>query len=390
MSKAFDVTPDLASPPTSRTRGRARLSSAGPRVARLVLMAVLLYGGWAAFANHAHGAAAALRAGLTQGVSSGITTLLIGAIIEALHAALPPRRRALVATLVAASHTALLHVALHLAAGTPEILRTVLPSVVLGYAFAGAYAGSLSGRSLRLDYRRPSTLSAAERDAVWSLLSRSVQRDRGAFEDKLARTQEVFLGHDERGMLVAFGAVDVVEAEREGRAETVLYTHWAVIHPRLRGANILQRVGLRCFLRARLRHPLRPIHWLFSASTFTSYALLARNYETYWPRPGITTPAGVRAMLDGVMRRLEGASWDPEAGVLRRHGASRYREGVVEDDPSILQHPVLGPAVRFYAERNPDQRDGDSLVCLCPLTAANWWVCLRAAFARSRRRKPSA
>lgn len=141
---------------------RASFARAALRVALLVVAAAVIYGSWAAFANLRHGSAAALRAGLTQGASSGTTTLVIGSILEALHATLPPRRyRALLATVIAASITAMMHVGLHLATGTPEILRAVLPSIVMGYVFAGAYARSLQRRAVAV----PATRADAGREA---------------------------------------------------------------------------------------------------------------------------------------------------------------------------------------------------------------------------------
>ncbi len=372
--------------PSTATAARAPTWQAVARVSLTVLAAAALYGGWAAWANRAHGVDMALRAGLTQGASSAVSTLIIGTLLEAVHAALPPRRhRALVATLVAASVTAVMHVCVHLTMGTPEILRAVLPSVLMGYVFAGAYARALSGPQLRVTYQRAADLTADEREVIWNLFSRSVQRNRGDFEDKLARTGEVFLGRARDGSLVAFGAVDVIEVDVGHGTETLLYTNWAAIDPAHRGTNVIQRVGFRYFLRARLRHPLRPIYWLFTASTYTSYLLLVRNYRAYWPRREEDTPAHPRALLDAAMRRAEPSTWDASAGVLRRHGASRYREGVVDDEPAVLDHPTLGPAVRYYRARNAGQGEGDSLACLCPLTAANWWYCLRVAAQRRRR-----
>lgn len=357
------------------------------RMAITVIAAVAVYGTWAFVANRGHGALVAARAGLTQGASSGFTTLVIGSIVEALRSALPPgRRRALVATSISASITACIHLGVHLVAGTPEILRTILPSVILGYVFAASYAFALEGPRVRVAFRAPADLTPAERDAVWSLLARSVERDRRAFEDKLARVGEIFLGHLPSGELVAFGAVDVIEVERGGRTSALLYSHWAVLDPSVRGCNVIQRVGLRCFLRYRLRHPLRSTYWLFTASTLHSYLLLFKNFTTYWPRPSVPWPQLERALVEEAMRRSADPSWDPEAGVLRRRGASRYREGIVAHEPALLDHPVLGPALRFYAAANPGQLEGDSLVCLCPLSAANWWSCLRTALGRCLRR----
>jgi len=55
------------------------------RLAVLSAMAFVAYGGWAAWANHTHGASAALRAFLVQGTSSAFTTSVMGGAIERLR-----------------------------------------------------------------------------------------------------------------------------------------------------------------------------------------------------------------------------------------------------------------------------------------------------------------
>ncbi len=111
------------------------------RLARLTVAALVLYGGWAAFANHAHGTAAAARAFVVQGLSSATTTVLIGGLVELLARRLgSTRRAATAAALSAATVTACFHAAVNRVLGTPELLRTIAPSVVVGYAFAVVYA----------------------------------------------------------------------------------------------------------------------------------------------------------------------------------------------------------------------------------------------------------
>lgn len=106
------------------------------RLVRLCLAAFVVYGSWAAFANHAHGPWVAARALLGQGLSSATTTLLIGGLVELLSR----RLGATSAALVAATATACFHATVNLVVGTPELWRTIAPSVVVGYAFALAYA----------------------------------------------------------------------------------------------------------------------------------------------------------------------------------------------------------------------------------------------------------
>lgn len=115
------------------------------RVLVLTALAAVAYGGWAAAVNLSHGAGAAVRAGSVQGASSATTTLVMSAAVERLYAARSGRRlRRVAAWLAPASVGACLHLCLHLAAGTREILAAILPSVVLGYAFAGSYVLGLT------------------------------------------------------------------------------------------------------------------------------------------------------------------------------------------------------------------------------------------------------
>jgi hypothetical protein len=230
-----------------------------------------------------------------------------------------------------------------------------------------------------LRYASPTDLTARERDGLWAFFSRFVRRDRDAFEAKLLASDEVFLGTAADGALVAFGAVDVLESHVLGAKHGVLMTNWAALDPSARGQNVLQRVGLRCFLRFRARHPLTPAYWMFTASTFKSYLVLARNCGSFWPRRDVAWPERELAIVRDVMARRGDPGWDPERGVVRRFGVSRYVDGVVADDPAALRNAD----VRFYAEQNPGQVEGDTLVCICPLDAANWLSVARASWNRA-------
>jgi hypothetical protein len=234
-----------------------------------------------------------------------------------------------------------------------------------------------------LRYASPTDLTPRERDRVWSFFRRFVRRDRDAFEAKLLACDEVFLGTAADGALVAFGAVDVLETTVLGVRQGVLMTSWAALDPAARGQNVIQRVGLRCFLRFRARHPLTPAYWMFGASTFKSYLLLTRNCGRFWPRRDVAWPERELAIVRDVMARQGDGGWDPERGVLRRFGVSRYAEGVVDDEPAALGDPD----VRFYHEHNPGQIDGDTLLCICPLDAANWLSIARAACSRATARR---
>lgn len=119
---------------------RSLAASPTRRVALMCGLAFFVYGGWAYGVNFGHGAAVARAAGLAQGVSSTISTLIITSLIELCLKAFGGQRGGwLLAWLVPPTLTGLMHAGFQWAVGTPEIVLTVLFSVVMGYGFAGVY-----------------------------------------------------------------------------------------------------------------------------------------------------------------------------------------------------------------------------------------------------------
>lgn len=132
----------------------ALASTPARRVALMCVAAFVLYGGWAFGVNVRHGWETARAAGLAQGVSSTVSTVIITSLIEWCLKAFGRQRGGwLWAWLLPPTLTGLMHSAFQWAVGTPEVLVTVAFSVVMGYAFAGAYVRGV----LRLNTGRGSS-----------------------------------------------------------------------------------------------------------------------------------------------------------------------------------------------------------------------------------------
>jgi hypothetical protein len=216
-------------------------------------------------------------------------------------------------------------------------------------------------------YRPASTLTEAETEEIWQFYSQFTERPREAFVAKLRQAPEVFLCRDRQQVLRAFGSIFVLQTQWQGRPYGLLYTHWTAIDPAWRGKHLVQRIGLRYYLRFRLQHPTTPVYWLVCTSTYKSYLLLARNFEHSWPHRDRPWPAREKALVEQGIAQLGLGQMDPVTGVLHRDGSSRYTDGVV-DDPALLADPDIA----FYAARNPGHRTGDTLPCLAPLHLRSW------------------
>jgi hypothetical protein len=97
-------------------------------------MAVM--GGWAAVANRAHGASAALTAGLAQAAASAIVTYTLKTALETMARRLRGRLAVFVPPTVTCCVVLALLVAAHRLAGTRELWSTI----AIPYAASSAYA----------------------------------------------------------------------------------------------------------------------------------------------------------------------------------------------------------------------------------------------------------
>jgi hypothetical protein len=224
------------------------------------------------------------------------------------------------------------------------------------------------------------SVSPAQWGEIWTLTEEFYDVERTYAEEELRRRQSIAMFRMNDSLL-GMAAIDVYPVEFRGQKLIVIYTSHVLIREAWRGRNLLQKLGARTFLGARLRHPLRPIYWFFDTFSYKSYLLLPRNFLTFWPRHEEATPAPLAALIDQLATQTYGPAWQPSRGVVLRSGLKRLRSTAA---PLVLG-PGADPGLEFFARANPGHPDGDMLVCLCPLTLSNWLSLARKAFQRLRR-----
>jgi hypothetical protein len=100
----------------------------------------LFYGAWAMWVNYSHGWDYAITAGLTQGTYSFTITLLLAVVVEWLFIRLANvYLRSLWIFLVAAILLASTSVGVNILTGTPEVLWTVLPGLMVSLTYTVVY-----------------------------------------------------------------------------------------------------------------------------------------------------------------------------------------------------------------------------------------------------------
>lgn len=238
-----------------------------------------------------------------------------------------------------------------------------------------------------IEVLRPSALTPALWNEVWNLTRDFFDTERAYSERELKEYQQIALFWSRRERkLVGMASINVYPVSFQGRRLVAIYTTHVLLRQEYRGHNLIQRLGMRTFLKTLVRFPFRSIYWFFDTFSYKSYLLLPRNFREFWPRLEQKTPASERALIDQLATEAYGEAWRPQRGIVARSGKKRLKP-----DAAPLNHNVpLTPELKFFSTINPGHADGDMLVCLCPLTLSNWFsVGVRAIERMRKSGKPS-
>jgi hypothetical protein len=116
-------------------------------------------------------------------------------------------------------------------------------------------------------------LTPAQWEEIWLLTAEFYDVERDYAEDELRRRQRIAMFRMNDALL-GIAAIDIDPEEFRGRKIVVISTAHVLIRENWRGRNLVQKLGLRTFLGARLRYPLRPIYWFFDTFSYKGYLLL--------------------------------------------------------------------------------------------------------------------
>jgi heme exporter protein D len=104
----------------------------------------LLMGGWAFFANRAHEMPAPLIAGVVQGLLTATITLFLKRMIEGIFHRTAGTLRLVLPSLAAFVISSVLLTVIHILAGTPALLATILIPLTVSTLYAFLYTQTLS------------------------------------------------------------------------------------------------------------------------------------------------------------------------------------------------------------------------------------------------------
>ena len=200
-------------------------------------------------------------------------------------------------------------------------------------------------------------LTDAQRADMLALLQANFAGVNAAqFAADLAGKNWVILLEDDAAKIRGFSTLQAYESAVV--PARVVFSGDTIVDRDAWGSNALARTWLESV------RQLRADYWLLITSGFRTYRFLPVFWREFWPR--FDCP-GRPPLLEALARERFNGHYDPALGIARLAAPQILRNGLKE----IPANRMADPHVAFFAQINPGHVQGDELVCLCPLTAAN-------------------
>ena len=238
-----------------------------------------------------------------------------------------------------------------------------------------------TGTGFALDFTRPDSLSVADLDEIGELVSTYFVESKGWIGPAIENCDRVIrYRRNDGGQLAGISLLEVDDFTHDGRRIRVLYTRAVMLREYARGRNLIQRAGLRSFLRFGMAMR-RSVYWFTECDTFRSYLLGMRNLENAWPRAAATMPEFERGLYNYLCKKKCGKFWNAARGVRTPISGRAMAPGLLAI-PARLRGD---PNVSYFIRMNPGYLKGDSLPIFAVLNARNMLCILKRAWSRLRR-----
>ncbi len=182
------------------------------------------------------------------------------------------------------------------------------------------------------------------------------------FRDFQKKDHVIILRDKRSGEIQGFSTQKIITHNIQGRVYQGVFSGDTLVDKNYWGDPALG-FGFFCYLmKINLRHPTQKLYWHLISKGYKTYLLLTNNFDSYYPRYDLVTPAFEQALIESFSQQLYPQEFKKDLGLLIFDGPHERLKAEVA--PITQELREKNPKIDFFATRNPHWERGDELVCL--------------------------
>ena len=151
-----------------------------------------------------------------------------------------------------------------------------------------------------------------------------------------------------------------------------LYIGQTVIRDEYCRKSLMSGTCCWIFIKHVLANPFTTLYVWCDALTYKPYLLIANSLKRYYPSRHEATPEHVKALRNELGAHYYSTNYNPKNGTVRKPF-----NAISDKTVTIKEKHLLKPDIHFYAQKNPDYKDGHGLVIMAPITLRNLFFLLK-------------
>lgn len=228
-------------------------------------------------------------------------------------------------------------------------------------------------RALTSSFRSVDAISAPEILAMHKLFTQFyANADAETFLKDLSKKSGAILVHDpESGEIRGFSTVMTMPLWDGEREVLGVFSGDTILDPAYWGDRALKDGFARYLVKLLITKPGTPIYWLLISKGYKTYLLLANNFGNYYPRHDRPNDPKLKRLVEAYCHKMFPGKYDELNGVLDfGNGSQCLKEEVA---PITEEAMAAEPAIRYFAERNPEWQRGVELPCVGEVSLSLLW-----------------
>jgi hypothetical protein len=172
------------------------------------------------------------------------------------------------------------------------------------------------------------------------------------------------------GHIVGFSTQSLCSLSVDGQSARGLFTGPLVVDPEYRSGRELRRAVFRRLFMERLKHPMAPFYWFFTAAGLQDYLLMTHCFPHHHPSAAGLDQRHLK-LAQAYCAQLFPHAFDRHRMLLDfAEGHARLKPDL--DTPEVTT-PVQERVREFFERANPTWRQGTELPCVAECDWSSLW-----------------